>query len=169
MKSSRFARIAGIAYLLLGLLALVPVTLAPPPADAPPTAFALLYGYFLGVFPVNALHSAVHIVVGVAGLAAAAREARAVRYARALTVLFGALAVIGLFPSGHTLFGLMPIHGHDVWLHAGTAAAAFYFGWRAHATARERRGPAPDRRQRFIPVARERRLGLADRRETFAT
>lgn len=169
MNSTRFALIAGIAYLLFGLVALVPVTLAPPPPDAPATAFALLYGYFLGIFPVNALHSALHVVVGVAGLAAASREARAVRYARALTVLFGALALIGLLPSGHTLFGLMPIHGHDVWLHAGTAAAAFYFGWRVHATARERRRPDPDRRQRFVPVARERRFGLADRRESFAT
>lgn len=169
MKSTRFALIAGIAYLLGGLLALVPATLIPPPIDAPATTFAFLYGYFLGLFPVNALHSALHLAVGVAGLAAASREARAVRYARALTVLFGALAVIGLFPSGHTLFGLMPIHGHDVWLHAGTAAAAFYFGWRVRASARERRRATPDRRQRFIPVARERRFGLGDRRESFAT
>ena len=168
MNSTRFALVAGIVYLFAGLLALVPATLAPPPADAPGIGFALLYGYFLGLFPVNALHSALNIVVGVWGLAAASREARSVRYARALTVLFGALAVIGLFPAGRTLFGLMPIHGHDIWLHAATAAAAFYFGWRAGATAKERRRHAPERRQQAIPVARERRFGLADRRESFA-
>jgi uncharacterized protein DUF4383 len=167
MNSTRFALIAGIAYLFAGLLALVPATLSPPPAGAPGISFALLYGYFLGLFPVNALHSALNIVVGVWGVAAASREARALTYARALTVLFGVLAVIGLFPAGRTLAGLMPIHGADVWLHAATAAAAFYFGWRAGATGKERRR-APERRRQAIPVARERRFGLADRREGFA-
>lgn len=168
MKSTRFALCAGIVYLLVGLLALVPATLFPPPADAPATTFAFLYGYFLGLFPVNAIHSALHVAIGAWGLAAATREARAVTYARVLAVLFGALAIIGLFPGGHTLFGLMPIHGHDVWLHGGTALAALHFGWRAHATARERRNRAADRRQRTLPVGRERRFGLADRRESFA-
>jgi hypothetical protein len=27
----------------------------------------------------------------------------------------------------------VPIHGHDVWLHAGTAIIAAYFGWVAAA------------------------------------
>jgi hypothetical protein len=168
MKSTGFALCAGIVYLLAGLLALVPATLVPPPPGAPPITFALLYGYFLGLFPVNAIHSALHIGVGAWGLAAASREARAVAYARGLTVLFGALAVIGLLPGAQTLFGFMPIHGHDVWLHGGTALAALYFGWRAPASAHERRAHASDRRQRAIPVVRERRFGLADRRASFA-
>lgn len=42
---------------------------------------------------------------------------------------YGALAVMGLIPGLDTLFGLVPIFGHDVWLHAVTAAAAVYFGW----------------------------------------
>jgi hypothetical protein len=29
----------------------------------------------------------------------------------------------------HTLFGLTPLFSHDVWLHAGTAVIAAYFGW----------------------------------------
>lgn len=169
MKSTRFALCAGIVYLFLGLLALVPVTLVPPPADAPPITFALLYGYFLGLFPVNALHSALNILVGVCGLAAASHELRAARYARALAVVFGALAIIGLFPGGGTLFGVMPIHGHDIWLHAGTALVAWYFGWQGRVATKERRRSLPDRRQRMIPIARERRFGLADRREGFAT
>jgi hypothetical protein len=168
MKTTRFALIAGVVYLVAGLLAFVPATLVPPPPDAPPTTFALFYGYFLGLFPVNALHSALHVVLGVWGIVAASREPRAVRYARALTVVFGALAVIGLLPGARTLFGVMPIHGNDVWLHAVTALLSFHFGWRVRAARNERRHSVRDRRQRAVPVARERRFGLADRREGFA-
>ena len=71
---------------------------------------------------------------------------------------------MGLIPGMNTLFGMLPIHGHDVWLHAGTAAIAAYFGWRATEPNMERR-TQQERRQRMLPVARERRLGLADRRQ----
>jgi hypothetical protein len=64
----------------------------------------------------------------------------------------------------NNVFGFIPLHGHDVWLHAGTAALAAYFGWRSEVQM-ERRQNA-DRRQRMLPVARERRLGLADRRQS---
>jgi hypothetical protein len=36
---------------------------------------------------------------------------------------------MGLIPALSTMFGLMPIFGHTVWLHAATAAAAAYFGY----------------------------------------
>jgi hypothetical protein len=164
MKSSTFALIFGIAYLGAGLLGLIPAALMPPPADAPPTHFTLLYGYLLGLFPVNVLHSAVHLAIGALGLAAwrgTAAEPRV--YARALAMFYGGLAVLGMMPGMNTLFGVLPIHGHDVWLHAGTAAVAAYFGWRSELET-DRRTLTPDRRLRTLPVARERRLGLADRR-----
>jgi hypothetical protein len=124
MKTSTFALIFGIAYLGAGLLGLVPAALMPPPADAPPTQFTLLYGYLLGLFPVNVLHSAVHLAIGAWGLAAWRGNAEPRVYARALAIFYGGLAVLGLMPGMNTLFGLLPIHGHDVWLHAGTAAVA---------------------------------------------
>jgi hypothetical protein len=163
MNTSTFALIFGIAYLGAGLLGLVPAALMPPPADAPPTHFTMLYGYLLGLFPVNVLHSAVHVAIGAWGLAAWRGTAEPRVYARALAMLYGGLAVLGLMPGMNTLFGVLPIHGHDVWLHAGTAAVAAYFGWRSELQM-ERRTVTPDRRLRMMPVARERRLGLADRR-----
>ena len=163
MKTRSFALIVGLAYLGAGLLGLIPAALMPPPADAPPTSFTLLYGYLLGLFPVNVLHSAVHLAIGFWGLAASRDATGAKVYGRSLAILYGVLAVMGLIPGLNNVFGFIPLHGHDVWLHAGTAAIAAYFGWRTEVDM-ERRHMA-ERRQRMMPVARERRLGLADRRQ----
>jgi hypothetical protein len=37
---------------------------------------------------------------------------------------------MGLIPGLSTLFGLVPLFGHDVWLHALTAIIAAWFGYR---------------------------------------
>jgi hypothetical protein len=37
--------------------------------------------------------------------------------------------VLGLIPATSTTFGLVPIYGNDVWLHAGLAVVAAYFGF----------------------------------------
>jgi hypothetical protein len=168
MKTSTFALIFGIAYVAAGLLGLVPAALRPPPPDAPPTHFTLLYGYLLGLFPVNVLHSAVHLAIGAWGIAAWRGLSHPQVYARSLALFYGALAVMGLIPGMSTLFGMLPIHGHDVWLHAGSAAVAAYFGWHSKEADLERRALL-ERRQRMLPVARERRFGLADRRQLAYT
>jgi hypothetical protein len=166
MSTATFALIFGIAYLAAGLLGLIPAALMPPPADAPPTSFTFLYGYLLGLFPVNILHSAVHIAIGAWGLMAWRGMASPHVFARSLAIFYGVLAVMGLIPGMNTLFGMLPMHGHDVWLHAGTAAVAAYFGWRSvMAVDVERRSAMPDRRLRMMVVARERRFGLSDRRQ----
>ena len=167
MKTSTFSLIFGLAYLAAGLLGLIPAMLTPPPADAPPTTFTLLYGYLFGLFPVNLLETLVHIVVGAWGLSAWAGRASSVTFARGLAVLFGALAIMGMLPMLNTTFGMMPLHSHDIWLHAVSAVIAGYFGWYHEAEAAERRRLSYDRRQRMQPVAKERRFGLADRREQF--
>lgn len=164
MNTTTFALIIGIAYLGAGVLGLIPAALMPPPPDAPPTTFTVLYGYLLGIFPVNVLHTAVHFAIGLWGLMAWRRLQDAKVFLRTLAILYGALAVMGLVPGLNNVFGFIPLHGHDVWLHAGTAALAAYFGWRSEVQM-ERRQNA-DRRQRMLPVARERRLGLADRRQS---
>jgi hypothetical protein len=168
MNTSTFALLAGLFYLAAGLLGLVPAMLASPPADAPPTVFTLLYGYLFGLFPVNIAHSAMNIAVGVWGIAASRRTANPALFARSITLLFGALALMGMLPLANTVFGWMPIHGHDIWLHALTAAIAAYFGWRVEPARVERRSKRLDRRHRVQIVARERRHGMADRRFAHA-
>ena len=165
MKTSTFALVFGIAYLLAGLMGFVPALLRPPAPDAPPTTFTLLYGQLLGLFPVNILHSAVHLAIGVWGLMAWKGAAHSKVFARSLAMLYGVLTLAGLIPGLNTMFGFIPLYGHDVWLHAATAAVAAYFGWRSEPEATMERRRMADRRQRMMPVARERRLGLADRRQ----
>ena len=167
MKTSTFALVIGIAYLGAGILGLIPAALMPPPIDAPPTNFTLLYGYLLGLFPVNLLHSLVHLVIGAWGISAWSGRSSSISFARGLAILYGTLAVLGMFPMLNTTLGMIPIHGNDVWLHGITAVIAAYFGWRQPAGITERRHILGDRRQRMFPIARERRFGLADRREGF--
>ena len=169
MKTSTFALLLGIAYLLAGLMGFVPLFLVPPPIDAPPTHFTLLYGYLLGLFPVNLLASVFHIVIGAWGLSASAGRTNPIRFARSAAVIFGALAILGMLPGMNTVMGMLPIHGNDVWLHGLTAAMAAWFGWRQPLAKKDRRHILGDRRQRMTPIARERRFGLADRREGFGS
>jgi hypothetical protein len=170
MRTATFALFIGFAYVSAGVLGLVPAALTPPPEDAPPVSLAVLYGYVLGVFPVNALHSAVHLLIGLWGVIAWRTDhfgrgmGSPKTYARALAIFYGALAVLGLIPALYTLGGLLPIHGNDVWLHAGTAAAAAYFGWRTETEVERRARERTDRRQEARPVQVERRRGHSDRR-----
>ena len=104
MRSATFALFIGIAYLSAGLLGLIPAALMPAPADAPPIRLNVLYGYVLGLFPVNVLHSAVHLAIGAWGIMAWRSDhlgrgmGSPKMYARALAIFYGALAVLGVSP-----------------------------------------------------------------------
>ena len=129
MNTRNFALVAGIVYVLVGILGFVPALLTTPPADAPHLAMQHNYGYLLGLFPVNTLHSIVHLAIGLWGLASYSSWSAAKTFAAALAVLYGLLAVLGLIPGLNSTLGFIPLWGHDVWLHAGTAAVAAYFAW----------------------------------------
>lgn len=163
MSARNFALIAGLLYLGAGLLGLMPGMLLPPPAGTPELRFDVMHGLVLGLFPVNLLHSLVHLAIGAWGLWTSMGHASPRLFARGLAVLYAVLGIMGLVPGLSTVFGLLPLHGHDVWLHLGTAAAAAYFGWRHEAG--ERRSLAGDRRRApRAPLATERRQGMYDRR-----
>lgn len=130
MLTRRFAAIAGIVYLLVGIAGFFPGWMTPPQETRPLSVHAL-HGQLFGLFPVNLAHTLVHLAVGAWGLLAARSAEASIGYARALAIIFAVLAVMGLFPTLDVMFGLMPLHGHDIWLHAGTAAVAAYVGWYA--------------------------------------
>jgi hypothetical protein len=135
VETRYFALIVGIVYVLIGILGFLPGLTTPPPPAAPDLAVDAGYGYLLGLFPINVLHNLVHLGVGVLGLVGYSSFSRARTFARGLAVFYGLLAIMGLIPFLRTTFGLIPIFGHDIWLHAVTAIAAAYFGFKGSRTA----------------------------------
>jgi len=131
MSTRTFAFVAGLLYLGAGVLGFIPGITVSPPAGAPSLVVESSYGYLLGLFPVNLLHNLVHISIGVWGFLAYNSGATARIFAISIAVIYGLLAILGIFPQAHTLFGFIPIFGHDVWLHAVTAIIAGYFGFLA--------------------------------------
>lgn len=130
MNVRNFALVLGVVYALVGVLGFIPGLLREPGPAAPELAVTAGYGYLLGLFPVNILHTLVHLAVGVWGIAAYKSMGASKVFARSVAILFGVLTILGLIPGLRTLFGLLPLHGHDIWLHALTAAVAAYFGFR---------------------------------------
>ena len=129
MTTRIFALAYGIVFAIAGIAGFVGALVMPPGADDPPLTVDAAHGRLLGLFPVNLLHNAVHIVFGIWGVLAFRTLDAARIYARSVAVIYAVLAVMGLIPALNTTFGLIPIHGHDVWLHAVLAAVAGYFGF----------------------------------------
>ncbi|MBD2080641.1 DUF4383 domain-containing protein [Leptolyngbya sp. FACHB-17] len=131
MGTRYFALISGILYALVGIAGFIPGMVAAPGIGGPPVTLDTGYGYLLSLFPVNILHNIVHLGVGLWGLVSYRSYLASRTYARGLTIFYAILAIMGLFPVLNTTFGLIPIFGHDIWLHALTAAIAAYFGFKA--------------------------------------
>ncbi len=124
-----FALIYGLVFLVVGIAGFVPGLLSPLDAGDPGVTIDGSTGRLFGLFPVNSLHNIVHIVFGVWGLASYRGWSASVTYARAVAVIYAILFVMGLIPGLHTLFGLVPLYGHDVWLHLLLSVVAAYFGF----------------------------------------
>ena len=131
MMTRRFALVVGIIYLVIGIAGFIPGLVQG--QDYPDLTVDAGSGALLGLFPVNV----VHLLVGVLGIAAYRAFDSARLYSRGLAIVYGVLVVMGLISAANldTMFGLTPLFSHDVWLHAGTAIIAAYFGW----------GPVEDR------------------------
>lgn len=85
----------------------------------------------LGLFPVNLLHNLAHLGLGIWGVIAARSWSAAKTYNTVAGGTYLLLMVLGFVTP--TLFGIMPIGGHDIWLHALLAAVQLYFGLTARA------------------------------------
>lgn len=134
MRVQTFALIYGIVFLIVGAVGFIPGLT--PPHDHPNLAVEAASGMALGLFPVNALHNLVHVLFGVWGLVAARGIDASRVYARVVAIAYALLTLLGLIPATNTVFGLVPIYGHDIWLHALLAAIAAYFGFAYRETAR---------------------------------
>lgn len=158
MTAPAFALVFGLLYTGLGAFAMLPSLLIAK-GGVP---------YLFGLLAVSGVLNAVHIGIGLWGLVAWSGAYGAVAYARSVAVIFAILAlgglIAGLAPNA------VPLRGFNVLLHALSALAAAYVGFRSAALlplARKHRNKnrriGPDRRRAARPVAMERRLA-GDRR-----
>ena len=82
-----------------------------------------------GLFEVNTLHNVVHIVLGAILLYGATSTSLAVMTTRGVGGLLLVLAILGIpFPDG---FGLVPLGGNDIWLHAASGVILLAAGFMA--------------------------------------
>lgn len=137
MKTRYYALIMGIIFAVIGVAGFIPGLLAPHDPSMAMTVDSLS-GDLLGLFPVNVLHSLVHLLFGIWGIAAYRSFTGARIYARSVAIIYGVLTVMGFIPGLSTVFGLVPLYGNDIWLHALIAISAAYFGFMATETARDR-------------------------------
>jgi len=110
-----FAMVLGVVLLLIGILGYVLN-----PAG----------GHLLGIFAVNGAHNAIHLVSGVAGIAAALMG-WARMYCQAFGVIYLLVGVLGLVAtdSSGMLLGLIHNNMADNLLHFGIGGSAAYVGF----------------------------------------
>ena len=123
----RIAMVFGIVFLLVGIVGLLTPGGMSMSADPAP-------GHILGMFGVNLLHNIVHILVGVWGLVAARSWNASKMFFQIGGIAYIVLAIFGFFMPN--LFGLIPIGGNDVYLHAvlGLVMAGIGFTAKPEAT-----------------------------------
>lgn len=127
MSTRTFALLFGILFLAVGVLGFVPGMVQPLHEGHPEVMGNA--GQLLGLFPVNEVHNAVHILFGLWGLAASRSLGGSVTYARGVAIIYAVLTICGFIPALATGFGFVPLYGNDVWLHGLLALVAAYFGW----------------------------------------
>jgi hypothetical protein len=130
MNVRQFALALGVVFILVGILGFFPgVNQMHHGADPDLKITDPGHGMLLGLFHVNVLHNAVHLLFGVLGIAMSRTFANARLYAQIVAIAYGLLVVLGLIPATRYVFGLVPIEGWDVALHALIALVAAYFGF----------------------------------------
>lgn len=108
----------GIVFLLIGILGFVPgIT----------TSDTHL---LLGIFRVDAAHNLVHIISGIAFLAASSRNDYSSLLFKIMGIVYALVTVLGfLVGSGNAILGLIHVNTADNFLHLVLAVAFLYFGF----------------------------------------
>jgi hypothetical protein len=135
MSVRTFALIYGVLFVAVGIAGFIPALVSPHDAVQHELTIEQGAGDLLGLFPINVLHNIVHLAFGVWGLAAYRNTPAAIGYARIVAIVYAVFVLMGFIPGLNTVFGLVPLHGNDLWLHALLAAGAGYFGFIRHAEA----------------------------------
>ena len=153
MHPRRFAMIAGAIMLVLGIAAFIPALSTYSADSLRPLELNTSHGLFLGFLAFNVVNKVALIGFGLAGIWAASREAvalpRSITWARAVALVMGLGAVLGLIPATSTFFGYWPLYGADVVVHAVFALTGAYFGYALSSKVPER-GPTREQAKREI-------------------
>ncbi len=119
------ALVFGAIYLAAGVLGFLPFLGG---------SYTMTDHALLGIFQINLLHNLVHIVIGIAGLAATASLANSRMFCQVVGVILLLLGVLGVFVANP--LGLLYIGGLDIALHLVTGAVLAYFGFAATVSTR---------------------------------
>lgn len=132
MHPKRFAFVAGVIMLLMGVIALVP-SMVGSTAGLPPLNVETSYGLFLGYFPMNIFNKVALITFGVLGIWVSSERftnlPASIYYSRWVFMVMGVLTILGAIPQTNTLMGYWPLFGKDVAEHAVFAILGAYFGY----------------------------------------
>lgn len=110
------AAVFGAVYVLIGILGFIP----PLVTGSAPAGMESASGNLLGIFPINAVHNVVHLVIGAALLYGATATATAIMVMKVVGATYILVGVLGFIaPDG---FGLLPLGGADILLHLATGA-----------------------------------------------
>ena len=121
MTAKKASLAFGVVFLLIGVLGFFPVFTP--------------NGMLLGIFMVGAVHNIIHLLSGVAALAASSSEGYATTYFKVFGVVYALVTVIG-FAQGNSVLGLIDVNLADNLLHLVIAAVSLYIGFgRKHAVA----------------------------------
>lgn len=117
------ALVLGVIYVIVGIAGFIPGLVT---GDAP-DHMASASGNLLGIFPINAVHNVVHLLIGAALLYGSTATPTAILVSRIVGVTYVLVGLLGIpFPNG---FGLLPLGGADIFLHLGTGAVLLFIGF----------------------------------------
>ena len=111
------ALVFGVVYLAVGILGFIPFLGG---------SYTQTSSNLLGLVPINLLHNIVHLAFGVWGLVASRSWSGSKSFFTIGGIIYVVLTCVGfLSPMG---FGLVPLGGADIWLHAVLAIAMLGIG-----------------------------------------
>lgn len=118
----KLAGVFGVVFILVAILGFI----SPGGMDM---AVEPTTGMVLGILPVNLLHNTVHLLFGIWALVASRSWTGSKSFFTIGGIIYVVLTIVGfLSPTG---FGLVPLGGANIWLHAFLAVAMLAIGYTA--------------------------------------
>lgn len=109
------ATVFGAVFVVVGILGFIP-------AFTP-------NGHLLGIFEVNGVHNMIHLLSGVAALVLSRTHKNARLYFQVFGIVYGLVALLGVFSGDNDLLGVVAHNVADIFLHIIIAATALYLGF----------------------------------------